>query len=105
MEYVGCPNAEGETPCGDEFPTNAGFPLEYSTMVEWFQRVHVISQGPSTLPRKMPVLINTRHMLVNSACCLKGVYKEAALAGHSYFVGGKQKQRTSNLSARASEFY
>lgn len=39
------------------------------------------------------------------AACLKGVHKEAALAGHSYFVGGKQKQHTSNLSARASEFY
>lgn len=34
LPYVGCPNTEGETPCGDEFPTNAEFPLEYSTMVE-----------------------------------------------------------------------
>ena len=46
-------------------------------------------------------------MLVNADCCPKGVYKGAALAGHCNPVGGKQKQRTSNLSECLSliDFY
>lgn len=95
-----------ENPCGDEFPTNAGVPLEYSTWLNGFSGSMCYFAGPIYFAKKNAWwLINTRHMLVNAACCLKGVYKMAALAGHYYFVGGKQKQCTSNLSARASKFY
>lgn len=48
---------------------------------------HAISQGAVYSAKKNAWwLINTRHVLVNAACCLKGVYPEPALAGHRYSV-------------------
>lgn len=69
MEYIGCPKSEGETPCGDEFLTNAGFPWEYIILVHWFQWVHTLFRRARLLCQEKCLVVN-KHQTRACKCWL-----------------------------------
>lgn len=65
---------------------------------------HAISQGPSAPAKKSARwLINTRHVLVNADCRLKGVYKGPVWQVTTILsVGRRSGARPTRLQARLS---
>lgn len=88
------PNTEGEPPCGDTIPTDAGFPVEMITVVQWFQWVHTLFRWARLLCQEK-CLVDNKHQTRACKCrppperCLQ----RSCFGRSPHFVGGTQAQR------------